>query len=218
MRTMFKAMFGLSLVALVASPAFAQGGRGFGMGGGGGYGMLIGNEGVQKELKLDDTQLEKAKEFAEKAREKMTELRSKLEGLEGEERRTKQQEITKEMNQEAMKAFGDFLKPEQIKRLKQISLHQRGVMAFADPEVAKKLNLTDAQKSDIQAIGQEMQSQMGDLRQQFQDDREGAMKKMAELRKETLEKATAKLNDEQQKTWKELAGAPFTVTFQPRPQ
>jgi hypothetical protein len=42
-------VFGLSLVALVASPAFAQGGRGFGMGGGGGYGMLIGNSGVQKE-------------------------------------------------------------------------------------------------------------------------------------------------------------------------
>ena len=35
------------------------------------------------------------------------------------------------------------------------------------------------------------------------------MKKMAEIRKETLEKVAAKLNDEQQKTWKELIGAPF---------
>ena len=35
------------------------------------------------------------------------------------------------------------------------------------------------------------------------------MKKMAEIRKETLDKVTAKLNDEQQKTWKELLGAPF---------
>lgn len=218
MRTMLKAVLGLGLVALVSSPAFAQGGRGFGMGGGGGYAMLIGNEGVQKELKLDDTQVEKAKEFAEKAREKMTEARSKLEGLEGEERRTKMQEIQKEMNEEAMKSFGDFLKPEQIKRLKQISYHQRGIMAFSDPEIAKKLNLTDAQKTEIHSIGQEMQSQMGELRQQFQDDREGAMKKMAELRKETLEKAVAKLNDEQQKTWKELIGAPFEVRFQPRGQ
>ena len=44
------------------------------------------------------------------------------------------------------------------------------------------------------------------------------MKKMAELRKETLEKAAAKLNDEQQKTWKELIGAPFEVKFEPRPR
>ncbi len=122
------------------------------------------------------------------------------------------------MNNSAMKAFGEFLKPEQLTRLKQISYHQRGASAFADPEVAKKLNLTDAQKGEIQSIVQESQSQMTELRQQFQDDREGAMKKMAEIRKETLEKAAAKLNDEQQKTWKELVGAPFTVTFPPRGQ
>ena len=216
MRTMFKAMFGLSLVALVATPAFAQGGRGFGMRGG--YAMLIGNEGVQKELKLDDTQVEKAKEFAEKAREKGAEIREKLQGLEGDERRTKATEIMKEMNAEAMKAFGDFLKPEQLKRLKQISYHQLGAMAFADHEVAKKLNLTDAQKSEIQTIAHESESQRREARETFGDDREGMMKKMAEIRKETLEKAAAKLNDEQQKTWKELIGAPFQVTYQRRGQ
>jgi hypothetical protein len=41
---------------------------------------------------------------------------------------------------------------------------------------------------------------------------------MAELRKETLEKVAAKLNDEQQKSWKELIGAPFEVKYEPRPQ
>ena len=38
------------------------------------------------------------------------------------------------------------------------------------------------------------------------------MKKMAEVRKAGLTKAEAKLNDEQQKTWKELLGAPFTIS------
>jgi hypothetical protein len=40
---------------------------------------------------------------------------------------------------------------------------------------------------------------------------------MAELNKETLGKAEKKLNDEQQKTWKELIGAPFEVKYEPRP-
>ena len=44
------------------------------------------------------------------------------------------------------------------------------------------------------------------------------MKKMADLRKATLEKAAAKLNDEQQKTWKELIGVAFEVKYEPRPQ
>ena len=47
--------------------------------------MLIGNSGVQKELKLDDQQVEKAKEFADKAREQMREHFQELQGLEGED-------------------------------------------------------------------------------------------------------------------------------------
>ncbi len=58
---------------------------------------------------------------------------------------------------------------------------------------------------------------MRTIREETQGDREAVMKKMAELRKETLAKVAAKLNDEQQKTWKELIGAPFEVKFEPRP-
>jgi hypothetical protein len=219
MRTIVRTMVGFGLVALLAGPALAQGqGRGFGMMGGGGLSMLIGNASVQAELKLEDTQKDKAKEFASKAMEKMREVGQQLQGLEGEERAKKQQEIGKEMNESALKAFGEFLKPEQITRIKQISYQQRGAGALVDPEVAKKLNLTDSQKSDIDSIVQESRTQMRELRQQFQDDREGAMKKMTEIRKESLEKASAKLNDEQQKTWKELIGSPFEVKYEPRPQ
>jgi hypothetical protein len=219
MRTIVRTMVAFGLVALLAGPALAQGqGRGFGMMGGGGLSMLIGNASVQTELKLDDQQKEKAKEFATTAMAKMREVGEQLQGLEGEERAKKQQEIGKEMKESALKAFGEFLKPEQVTRIKQISYQQQGAAAFADSEVASKLNLTDSQKGDIKTIVDESRTQMRELRQQFQDDREGAMKKMAEIRKETLEKAASKLNDEQQKTWKELIGAPFEIKYEPRPQ
>ncbi len=223
MRTMIRSLVGLSLVAMLAAPAFAQGRGGFGMfGGGGGLSMLIGNASVQKELKLDDQQTEKAKDFAQKTMEKISgEIREKSQGLQDlspEEQREKRQAITKEFNEATIKAAGAFLKPEQITRLKQVSYQAQGAMAFRDPEVVSKLNLTDSQKSDIQAINQESMSQMREIFQTAQDDREGAMKKMTELRKETLEKVAAKLNDEQQKSWKELIGAPFEVKYEPRPQ
>jgi len=214
MRTIVRTMFGVGLVALLAGPALAQGGRGFGMMGGG-YGFLVGNTSVIAELKLDDQQKEKAGAYAEKAREQGREMREKLQGLEGDELRTKRQELMKEMNESALKAVGEFLKPEQIARLKQIRYQTMGATAFSDPDVAKKLNLTDSQKSDVQSIVQESQTQMREVFQQFQDDREGATKKMAELRKEFLEKATSKLNDEQQKTWKELIGAHFELKMDP---
>ncbi len=204
MKTMFRTFLSLGILAMLAGPAMAQG-RGFGRGGGG-LAMLLGNASVQKELKLDDQQIEKAKELGEKAREKMQELRESLQGLEGEERMTKMREHMKEMNESTVKTAGAFLKPEQITRLKQISYQQQGLMAFSDPEVAKKLNLTESQKSDIQAIAQETREKQPS-REDFQDDREAAMKKMQELNKEALGKVASKLNDEQQKTWKELIGA-----------
>ena len=125
------------------------------------------------------------------------------------------QEINREMNESTLKAVGEFLKPEQITRLKQISYQQRGAQAFTDPEVAKKLNLTDAQKTEIQTIRQESMQEMREhLPGRLRTTARRAMKKMAELRKETLAKVDAKLNDEQQKTWKELLGAPFEVKYE----
>jgi hypothetical protein len=218
MRTFVRGLVGFGLVALLAGPALAQGqGRGFGGMFGGGVGMLLGNESVQKELKLDDKQVEKAKELADKNREKMMAARDEFQNLEQEERRTKFQALTKEMNEATRKSMGEFLKPEQITRIDQISNQVRGAMAFSDPEIAKKLGLTDAQKTDIQAVVQESMEQMNTIRQENSDDREAMMKKMTELRKETLAKATAKLNDEQQKTWKDLLGSPFELKIPPRP-
>ncbi len=118
--------------------------------------MLLGNASVQKELKLDDQQIEKAKELAEKIGEEMREKFTALgQDLSPDERREKMMAIGHEMNEATLKAIGEFLKPEQITRLKQISYQQQGAMAFNDPEVAKKLNLTDTQKSDIQSIVQD---------------------------------------------------------------
>ena len=105
MKALLRGFVGLGLVALMAGPALAQGGRGFGMGmGGGGVAMLISNESVQKELKLDDTQLTKIKEVAEKNREKMTAAREETKDLDREERMKKMQELNKEMNESTLKA------------------------------------------------------------------------------------------------------------------
>jgi Spy/CpxP family protein refolding chaperone len=219
MRTMFRGMVGLGLAAILAAPAMAQGqGRGFGgMMGGGGISMLIGNASVQKEIKLDDAQTDKAKELVAKNREKMTELREKLQGVEQDERRTKMTEFNKELNASTLKAIGEFLKPEQITRLHQISYQTSGANAFTEEAVIKKLSITDSQKDEIKTIVDDSRAEMREIFSQIQDDREAGMKKLAEHRKETLAKVVAKLNDEQQKTWKEMTGDPFEVKFEPRP-
>src|SRR5215813_14156635 len=135
MRTMFRTLLGLGLVALLASPAAAQGRGGRMMGGNLAY--LLTNESVQKELQLDDKQVDKAKDLAEKTREEMQEKFQGFQDLSPEERRAKMMEVTREVNASVLKAAGEFLKPEQITRLKQIAYQQRGAASFTDPEVQK---------------------------------------------------------------------------------
>src|SRR5271157_475216 len=172
MRTLSKTIVALGLVALMAGPALAQqghggrggrGGRGFG-----GIGMLLSNPGVQQELKLDATQIEKAKELSTKLREKVT---AATQGLEGQERFAKIREMSKELNTEANTGAKEFLKPEQLKRLHQIQHQVQGAQAFTDEQVQSRLKLTDAQKSDIASILSN--TEMRQSRQNMQSDPEG---------------------------------------------
>lgn len=197
-----------AVVALSASSVLAQEqqrqrqGRGFGGMGGGGILFLLGQKSVQEELKLSDEQIKKVQEMSEKQRESMQGLRD----LDQEERRTKMQELT----QASQKAVAQTLKPEQLKRAKQIALQQPN--AITGEEVAKELNITDEQKEKMREIRMQSFEEMRDLGR----DEEGA-KKRQELTKATNEKMLAVLTAEQKAKLKELQGEPFKGKIE-RPQ
>lgn len=213
MRTLSKTVVALGVAALMAAPVMAQQGRGRGFGfGPGGIAALLTNASVQQELKLDDGQIDKAKDLAAKIREK---IESATEGLEGQERFAKIREMSKELNTLAQNEAKEFLKPEQLHRVHQIHNQVQGARAFLNEYVQDKLKLTDAQKSDVSSIVEESNSEMRELFQGFQSDREGTMKKIAEHRKATVDKIVAKLTPEQQTTWKDyFMGAPFEVKWE----
>jgi hypothetical protein len=221
MRTLSKTIVALGLVALMAGPALAQqrrgGGGGRGFFGGGNIGWLLSNASVQQELKLDATQIEKAKEVAEKAREKFTASRESLQSLQGDERFKKMAELNKEVNEEVNKSVGAFLSKDQIHRLHQIHHQVQGAHAFTEEHLQAKLKLSGAQKADIQAIATQSRDKMRAIFQETQGDREAAMAKTAELRKETLAKIESKLTAEQKTAYKEMLGAPFEIKYEGRP-
>jgi Spy/CpxP family protein refolding chaperone len=203
-----RSVFALGALCFLTSPAMAQGRGGMGMGGA----ALYANGSVQKELKFTEDQAKKAKEVVTDLREK---YQDKLQEARQSQDFQAMQKINGEMTAEAKKMMADVLKPEQTKRFDEISLQQRGLQAFQDPEILKKIPLTDDQKAKFRDLGQDMQSQMQELRQGFQDDPEGTRTKMNNLRKETNTKMVALLTDDQKKTWKEMTGQPFDVKPDP---
>jgi hypothetical protein len=209
MRVLCKTVVLLGLALLLAEPSAAQdkdkkkGNRG------GGFGVvgLLTNESVQKELKLGDEQIEKAKKAAEELRGKFREDAAKLKDATPAERA----EFVQKVSDEAYKVLNDVLKPEQVKRLKQIELQQTGL---SSPAAQKALKLTDEQKEKVKKIAEETTQKRREIMKEAQGDFKGAMEKVATLTKESHEKEGAVLTDEQKKQWKEMTGEPFQIKFE----
>jgi hypothetical protein len=209
MRTFAKTMLAFGAVALMAAPAWAQGqGRGgFGMGGGA---MLLSNKSVQKELKVSDEQGEKLTTLARETMQKNMERFQGFQDLSQEERQAKMREAQAELT----KSLDGILKPEQVKRFRQIEVQVGGINAFNQPRVAEALKLSDEQKEKVRGIAEDARGQFPS-REDAQADPDAAMKKRAEITKAATEKACAVLSADQKSSWKELTGEPFD--YKPEP-
>jgi hypothetical protein len=214
MGTMRKLALALGAVALLSGPALAQQRGGFGMGMGGPL-MLIGNEGVQKEIGLDAQQIEKVNAFVEEQREKQRDVFQKLQDLPQDERREKGRELMTSFNAEVQKGLKPILKPEQAKRFEQIRLQTMGIAAFTEPEVRDKLKLNDSQQSTIRELLQSQGEEQREIFQNAQGNFEEARKQLTTMRKQKMDKAMAALTDDQKSTWKDMIGSPYEVQFQP---
>src|SRR5262249_3970502 len=129
-----------------------------------------------------------------------------------EERQTK----LKELQEAGTKEVNAILKPEQTKRLTQISRQQDVLRTLTtDEEAGKALKLSDEQKEKLKGINDDITK---DMRELFKSGMKGnfqeMQEKMAALRKEGKDKALKVLSDDQTKAWKDLVGEPFEVKFE----
>jgi hypothetical protein len=198
-----KVIAAVGVAMLLAGPALAQFGRG-------GGGSLATNASVQKELKMTDDQIEKAKAAVKDAFGKFKDDRP------GKDATPEQRaEFAKKVGDATHKALADILKPEQIKRLRQIELQQRGP---SDADAQKELKLSDDQKTKIKEIADKSREEGREIFKNAQGNFEEARDKMTKLRKATQEKELAVLSDAQKKQWKDMTGEAFEVKFEPRPK
>jgi len=216
----------LSCVMMTAAGAQERGRRGGGFGrgvGGPGMGgdpalMLLRNEEVQLELQLSPQQKEALEKMAQQSRPERPEGSDFREMDEDQRReffekmRAEQEERVTEMKQQ----LEEVLLPNQTQRLNQIALQVRGVQALSDPEVAKKLNVTEEQTKELEQVREslrtEMQEKMRSLFSNRDRDSGGDMREeLGKMREEMEGKILAVLTPAQQKQFEEMKGEPFEL-------
>ncbi len=194
------------------STASAQQGRGMmrGMGAMAGLNILRSDE-AKTELKLTDAQTEKVTSMMEEMRSSMMERFQSLQDVPEDEREAKSAAMMKELGSDVTKQVKEILDAEQFARYHQISLQSMGIDAFMQDEVAEKLKISDEQKKKLEELADDMRQESMAIFQDSQGDREGAMKKIGDLRKSSMEKVMGAMTDEQKAAWTEMIGKPFTM-------
>jgi len=210
-----------------------RGMMGGGMGFGGGKIYLAQNPQVVTELKITDEQKTKITEITKAIQTQMG-TPQRQQGATQEERKKAMEERTAKMqkaNLDAEKKLAEVLKPEQMKRLDEISLQQRGIQALKDEVVTKALKITKEQIEKIDAAqkaGQEEQQKLFQERRTAGQGQGGpggnaeagtAMReKMEKIRKDTETKVLAALTDEQKAAFEKMKGTAFKLEMPQRGQ
>jgi hypothetical protein len=209
-RSLVMTILALGLAFSLAGRVEAQVRGGMGGGGWGGVDLLL-HPIVQKELKLDEAQVEKARALALEIRERQKEQFAKLEGLEHEERVKKSQEFASALAEEGLKALGGLLKPEQLARFRQVDLQQRGASALTDPTVIRSLRLRPDQSARLQAILDHSVLRMREAPSLSRGDRQATFDRILAIRHETNAAAVGLLDDPQKEAWKRMLGEPLEL-------
>jgi hypothetical protein len=107
----------------------------------------------------------------------------------------------------AEKEIRALLEPQQLVRLKQILLQQRGTRAWGDEEVVRALKLSHDQRVELATIREEYDTKRRDL--QKIENKQEQQKKADALRQSIDERLLAVLTPTQQEKWDELIGPKF---------
>lgn len=222
-------LLGLTLTAteVLAQRGGGRGGFG-GRPGGAGMGMMGGGMAPDRLLMMQEVrdELEVTEEQMTQLREAMDSLRGEGPGFgrpganwrdaseeEREKMRTEMMERAKERADKVKAKLTEILLPMQLERLEQIAVQVQGVNALNNPDVAKKLELTEQQVTEIRTTIQDAFSGLRDqMREAFESgDRGNIREKMQELRKGLEEKVVAQLTDAQREAFEKMKGEPFEL-------
>ena len=160
---------------------------------------------VQKELKLNEEQIGKLKDVLGKVQDRYKDDAAKFAQLPPEVQLKKMTAF----NQDNDKAVSGVLDDKQWKRFKQIRWQFNGPAALQDPDLQKELKMNDEQKKKIDGIIGDGNKRMQEISRNPYDSRQKMQEKYMAIIKDVEKKANDVLNEDQQKSFKELKGPSF---------
>jgi len=138
--------------------------------------------------------------------------------LDERERLNRTQELLQTYNTDWRKAANDVFNETQRQRYQQLWLQYEGFNSFNDPDVRRRLNLTDPQREQLREATQWSERRMRELTERGRA--EEGQRLYDDYLRERQERLGRILTPEQIQTWRQLTGDayPFRVQFNTNPR
>ena len=176
----------------------------------------------QKELNLDEEQVKKAVATTEAALKRVREMRDEARELESKTPGAGVEALAKQKGVVAAdykKAIAAILKPEQLKKLREITIRQIQHKIFEDPEVRSEFKLTQEQHAKIKEIDARFQKQMQENSRLMlnPETRVPASLQSREISRRVKEDVLEVFTEEQKIQWEVMHGPPSPPSQRPKP-
>jgi hypothetical protein len=165
---------------------------------------------VQRALKLTPEQLERLNTTVNKLRTRFEAQVGQLAGLGVRQRQARQQELVRAYARDLQDALGSILGKEQMARYRQLDLQSRGAGAFTDPEVQRRLRLSDEQVRRLTALNDTNEREARAIANAAASDPALAGRRHDTLSQNTRRSIEEILTGQQLRTWGEMVGEQFT--------
>jgi hypothetical protein len=165
---------------------------------------------VRGQLRINNDQFDRLRRNYANSWNRLTQSMSSLPAdLTDDQRLLRQQELERAFNEEFARSTQDvFTDPQQRLRFNQLALQLQGPLAFNDPNLRLRLELTDQQLLELGRIGQDWNRQMLALNPSLRNAQNGRTGFSAVSRR-TADRIRQVLTPQQWQAWQELTGEPF---------
>jgi phage-related tail protein len=173
------------------------------------HGQLFQYNDVRKNLNLTDEQFNQLNQNFNQLNSQFT---TEFGKLNEQDRDTRASDLRNRYWGQWNSGVNKILRPEQLKRYRQLDVQYRGWGALMDSQLQTQLNLTPAQKQRLNQLYNESLQTYGEIYRMGQTNRDAALQRYNQWREQTRRGINDFLTEEQRRNWMDLSGDAYTFT------
>jgi len=168
---------------------------------------------VGRALNLTPEQTTRLNQLTEQTQARFRDQYDKLSTIEERDRAARLADLNRQYNTTWMQGSRNIFNDTQMNRYQQLQLQYGGFNSLSDPDVQRRLNLTDEQRNSLRQSIDWSNQQMAELNRQAASDRDRALQAYRDYQRQYQDRFGKFLTPEQLKTWQQMTGESFM--FQP---